>query len=400
MQDAGQIQRNFAAQRVRQLTGSATLAASQRVREMRDRGITVIDFGVGEPDFPTPAHVVAAAKDALDRGFTHYSPASGHPPLLRAISHTAQRDYGISYDPKSEIVVTPGAKQALFEIFLALVETGDEILLPEPAWVSYSAGIHLAGGTARPIPLSPQNGYRLTDEILSAAVTARTKGLVLCSPSNPTGHVLTEEELAAAAAVARRHDLFVISDQIYEKIRYDGRVLRTIAALAGMRERTLIVGGFSKAYAMTGWRLGYLMGPEILVREVKKVHEHSATVAATFSMVAATAALEGPQEPLERMVQVYQHRRDIVAGHLSTLSGVLLPHMEGAFYAFPDVGALGIDSTTLASRLLDEAHVSVTPGVAFGASADRHIRISYAVDETSLDEGLARIRRFCEGSLA
>lgn len=397
MDGQGDRVRDFPTERVRELTGSATLAASRRVREMREKGIAVIDLGVGEPDFPTPDHVVAAAKDALDRGDTHYSPAAGHPPLLDALSRIAQKDYGLLYDPRKEIIVTPGAKQALFEIFLALVGPGDEILLPEPAWVSYSAGIHLAGGRAIPIPLSPEDGYRLTEDILRAAVTPRTKGLVLCNPSNPTGHILSEDELSAAAAIARRYDLFVISDQIYEKIRYDGAPLRTIAALPGMRERTFIVGGFSKAYAMTGWRLGYLMGPATLVTEALKTHEHSVTTAATFSMVAATAALDGPQEPLEAMVRTFQARRDLVKERLGKIPGVMLPPMEGAFYAFPAVRSFGLDSGEFARRLLEEAHVSVTPGAAFGASADGHVRLSYATDTASLEEGLTRFQLFTTG---
>ena len=382
------------ASRVRHVSPSATLAASRLVREMREKGIDVIDLGVGEPDFPTPPHVVAEAKAALDAGATHYAPAAGLPVLRQAIVERAAEDYGLDYDPGREVVVTPGAKQALFEIFLAMVDPGDEVLVPEPAWVSYGAAIHLAGGRPRFVPLDAADGYRLTADALEEAVGPRTVGIVLSNPTNPTGRVLSSPELEALALVAERHDLFVVSDQIYEEIRYDGRSLQSVASLPGMRDLTFIVNGFSKAYAMTGWRLGYLMGPSPWVEAVLKVHEHSVTTAATFSMQAAAAALRGPREPLRAMVQAFERRRDIVASALSEIPGIRLTPIEGSFYGFPDVGALGLDSPTLARRLLEEAHVSVTPGVAFGASADRHVRLSFATDDETLGAGLRRIERF------
>lgn len=382
------------ASRVQGVAPSATLAASRRVREMREKGIDIIDLGVGEPDFPTPAHIVAEAKAALDAGATHYAPPTGLPVLRQAIVEHAAESYGLNYDPVRDVIVTPGAKQALFEIFLAMVDPGDEVLVPEPAWVSYREAIRMAGGLPVPVPLDPSDGYRLAAERLEAAVGPRTAGIVFSSPSNPTGRVLSMSELHDVALVAARHDLFVVSDQIYEDIRYDGRALATVASLEGMAGRTFIVNGFSKAYAMTGWRLGYLLGPSRWVEAVLKVHEHSVTTAATFTMQAAATALRGPRGPLTAMVEAFRHRRDMVVDALSTVPGVRLTPIEGAFYAFPDVGCCGLDSRALAARLLDEAHVSVTPGIAFGSSADSHIRLSFATDNTSLEAGLSRIASF------
>lgn len=381
----------FVASRVRDLAPSPTLAVSDRARQLKAQGVDVIDLGGGDPDFITPRHIREAAAEAMNAGDTHYVASPGIPALRKALADKLQRDNGVEVEPNGGIVVTPGGKQALFEATLALVEPGIDVLVPEPAWVSYVPMIELAGGTAVPVPLDPDDNWRLTSEKLAAALTPRTRILLLNSPNNPTGRVLDDAELAAAASCAREHDLLVFSDEMYEKILYDGHRHTSIAALPGMAERTLIFNGFSKAYAMTGWRLGYVAGPAPYLQQIEKVHSHSVTCATSFVQKAGIAALTGPQEFIAEMVSAWDRRRRTVAAGLERINGLRCPLVEGAFYAFADIRATGMTSSEAADRFLREAHVAVTPGIAFGAAGEGHVRLSFATDDESLAAAVERI---------
>ena len=381
----------FIAQRVRDLAPSPTLAVSDRARQLKAQGIDVIDLGGGDPDFITPAHVRAAAIDAMNAGDTHYVASVGIPGLRRAIAEKLEADNGIAVDPAGEIIVTPGGKQALFEATLALVEPGVDVLIPEPAWVSYGPMVELAGGRPVGVPLDPDDDWRLTAERLEAAVTPATRVLLLNSPNNPTGRVLDEDELAAAAELARERDLLVFSDEIYEKIVFDGHRHTSIAALAGMAERTLVFNGFSKAYAMTGWRLGYVAGPRPYLEQIEKIHSHSVTCATSFVQQAGIAALAGPQDFIAEMVAAWDRRRRTVAAGLNRVSGLSCPLVEGAFYAFADVRGTGLASIEAADLLLKEALVAVTPGIAFGPAGEGHVRLSFATSDALLAQAVERI---------
>ncbi|MBX6340962.1 MAG: pyridoxal phosphate-dependent aminotransferase, partial [Thermomicrobiaceae bacterium] len=290
------------ADRVDALQPSPTVAVSDRVRALRQQGLDVIDLGGGDPDFPTPEHVCAAAADAMLGGDTHYVASAGLPELRRAIARKLQDENGIAADPAA-VIVTPGGKSALFSAVLALTGPGDDILMFDPGWVSYEPMATIAGAGTVHVPLDPRANYRVTREAIEEHLTPRTRLMIVNTPNNPTGRVLTREELDAIAAVAAERDLVVISDEIYEKIVYDGRQHVSLASLPGMAERTLTVNGFSKAYAMTGWRLGYIAGPKPLIDQIMKIHSHSITCATSFAQRGAVAALEGPQEFIARMVE-------------------------------------------------------------------------------------------------
>jgi aspartate aminotransferase len=373
------------------LAPSPTLAVSDRARRLKAEGIDVIDLGGGDPDFITPAHIRQAATDAMNAGDTHYVASNGTPALRKAIAKKLRDDNGIEVDWNGGIVVTPGGKQSLFEAALAFVEPGVDVLIPEPAWVSYVPMAELAGGRTIPVSLDPDDNFRMTRAALEAAVTPQSRVIVICSPNNPTGRVLAADELDAIAGFARDHDLLVFTDEMYEKILYDGHRHVSIATLPGMAERTLTFNGFSKAYAMTGWRLGYVAGPKQYLAEIAKVHSHSATCATSFVQAAGVAALEGPQDFVGDMVAAWDRRRRNVAAGLDAIDGLHCPLVEGAFYAFVDVRGLGLSSTDAADLLLREAHVAVTPGIAFGAAGEGHVRLSFATSDALLEAAVDRI---------
>lgn len=378
------------AERVRQLRPSPTLAVSDRARALRQQGIDVIDLGGGDPDFPTPTHICQAAADAMFRGETHYVASAGIPELRRAIARKLQAENRIPVTP-DEIIVTPGGKAALFVSILALVGPGDDVLMFDPSWVSYEPMVLMAGARCLHVPLLPEENYRITREAIEAVLTPQTRLMIVNSPNNPTGRVLTREEAEAIVAVAQEHDIVVISDEIYEKIIYDGREHLSLAAFPGMAERTLTVNGFSKAYAMTGWRLGYVAGPAPLIRQIMKVHSHSATCATSFAQWGGVAALEGPQDVIDAMVAAWDRRRRFVTERLNAIPGFRCPLPEGAFYAFPDVSGTGLSGQDVAQKLIEEAYVGVTPGDAFGASGSGCIRLSFATADELLERALDRI---------
>lgn len=377
----------FVRDRVGMLSPSPTIAVAKQAQALRRSGVDVVDFGPGEPDFDTPMHIREAAITALRDGFTHYAPSRGTPELLAAIATTLEQNSGLIYDATTEIVVTPGAKQALLEAILTAVESGDEVILFDPGWGSYDAIVRLAGGT--PIHVELKRDFSLDLERLNAALTPRSRAMVVGSPGNPTGYVLTTAELQSIADVCIRHDLLLISDEIYDQIWY-GTPPRSPGSLPGMRERTVTVNGLSKAYAMTGWRLGYAAAPASFISEMLKVQEHSVTTATSFAQAGGVAALTGPREPITEMVQEFARRREIVVDGLNRLPGVHCLPPDGAFYVFPDVSGTGLTGTELAQRCLQQ-RVAITPGIGFGDAWDTHVRLSFATTEERIRTGLERM---------
>ncbi len=369
------------------------MAISDRARQLQQEGINVVNLGGGDPDFDTPQHIQDAAVEAIRKGFTHYVNSKGTPEIRKAIAEKYRREAGLTYDPASEIIATASGKVALYIALAALVDPGDEVLLLEPAWVSYRPIVQLLGGVPVGVSLSFENNFLVADEILEKHISAKTKAVIVNSPNNPTGRVLTAAERESIARVAARHDLWVITDDIYEKIIYDGLVHKTLAALPGMQERTIVVNGMSKAYAMTGWRLGYLAGPAAAVGEILKVQQHLVTCAASFTQVAGVAALEGGCGCVDAMVAEYDKRRRTIAAALNAIPGVRCPLPEGAFYFLPCVDYKGMNSFKLAEYLLDVAHVAVTPGAAFGQAGEGCIRLTFATSLANLQEAVRRIDR-------
>lgn len=373
--------------RVRSIPSSPTVVFRELAQDRLDAGYQVFDLTIGEPDFDTPAHIVESAYHALRAGFTHYVNSRGISELLVVISEKLQKDNGLCYAPGDEILVTLGGKQAIFCVIMAVIQEGDEVLILDPAWVSYDPMVRLAGGTPVHIPLSIVDNFHVSEAALASHLTERTRMIIVNSPNNPTGRVLTRAELGAIASVAARANLLVISDEIYEKLVYDGREHVSIASFPGMRERTFVVNGFSKTYAMTGWRLGYVAGPAHLMNAVLKVHQHSVTCATSFAQKAAVAALTGPQDDIERMVTEFKARRDLIVQGLNSIPGVKCPPVEGAFYAFPDMSTYG-PGDEVGKALLQQGGVALIPGSAFGASCGNHLRLSFAASRETLERAL------------
>lgn len=390
MQTQQRLPTDFLASRVRDAAPSPTLAVSDKARVLKAQGIDVVDLGGGDPDFITPEHVRKAAADAMNAGDTHYVASSGTPALRKAIAAKLKNDNGLEYDP-AEIIVTPGGKHALFEAMMATVEPGVDVMILEPAWVSYTPMVEMAGGNVVHVGLDSKDNFRVSRDLLESHVTPRTRGILINSPSNPTGRVLEESEFEAIAGLARDHDLLVYTDEMYEKILYDGHRHISIATLPGMFERTLTFNGLSKAYAMTGWRIGYVAGPKTFIDEIAKVHSHSVTHATSFAMAGGVAALTGPQEFIGEMVKAWDRRRRNVAASLSAIRGINCPLVEGAFYAFPDISGTGMNSLDFSDLILREAHVAVVPGTAFGDAGEGHVRLSFATSDENLEKAVERI---------
>ncbi|MEV5799698.1 pyridoxal phosphate-dependent aminotransferase [Streptomyces collinus] len=383
-----------AAARFHAVGESATYAVFDMVARMRAQGLEVVDLGGGEPDFDTAGHVVDEAVGALRDGFTHYTPSRGLPALLRAVSAKLAEDNGVVADAATDIVVTPSAKHALFAALVTVLDPGDELLVPTPSWVSYTEMARLIGARPVQVALDGADGFRITAELLERHVSPRTKALLVNSPNNPTGRSLTAEEAAVIARFAQEHDVLLISDEIYEKILYDGRAHLSLAAQPGCADRTITVNGFSKGYAMTGWRLGYAAGPTDLMAQLLKVQQHTVGCTASFVQRGGIAALTGSQEPVEWMGAQYAARRDLVVQGLNSLPGVSCSPPDGAFYAFADIRGTGFaDSASFAQWLLREAAVAVMPGSAFGAGGEGFVRLSFATSPQVLRTALDRMAR-------
>jgi len=386
--------------RASEVEESVTLAMTAKANAMRDQGIDVISFSAGEPDFDTPEHIKKAAADAMARGQTKYTPASGLLPLRKAVAAKFQRDNGLAYDP-SQIVVSCGAKHSLYNVMQAVLEEGDEAIIPAPYWVSYPAMVRCAGATPVIVATEEKDGLKMRPDQLRKAITERTKCLILCSPSNPTGMVYTAAELKAVADVCVEKDLLVISDEIYEKLVFGVPFASIATARPEMKERTVVVNGASKAYAMTGWRIGYAAGPKEIMTAAGRMQSQSTSNATSIAQYATIAALEGDQACVETMRVEYAKRRDYIVGRLRKIPGVACGEPQGAFYVFPRVSALYgkkfqgkaiTGSVAMSETLLEKAHIATVPGSGFGA--DEYIRLSYATSMEKISAGLDRIEKF------
>jgi aspartate aminotransferase len=366
-----------------------------RARALEAEGRSIVHLEIGEPDFDTPANVRAAAKQALDEGATHYAPFPGIPTLREAIAADATARKGFPVTP-DRVFVTVGGKGVMLYAILGIVDPGDEVIVPDPGYPIYESLVRFVGGTPVAIPIRMANDFRLDVDELASLITPRTRMLVVNSPANPTGGVLTRTDLERIAELAIRHDLAVLADEIYSRILYDGTEHVSIASLPGMAERTIVLDGFSKTYAMTGWRLGYAIVPPTLVQTYSQLIINTISCAPTFAQLGAVEALTGPQADVDAMVVEFRARRDLVVDGLNAIAGVSCLRPTGAFYAFPDIAGTGLTGAELAERLLHDAGVCVLAGTAFGGVGTGHIRISYANSRENLSLALDRIRGLVE----
>jgi len=386
------------ADRTKLIKPSVTLAIAAKAGKLRAEGIDVVNFSAGEPDFDTPEHIKAAAIDALRKGLTKYTDVKGIEPLREAIVEKYQKEYGLSYR-KEDVVVSCGAKHSLYNLLQAVVNPGDEVLIPAPYWVSYADMALLAGGAPKFIPTDESTGFRITPEQLQAGLSARTKVFFLNSPCNPTGATYSKDELVAIGKILEKHSCLICADDIYEKIVYDGFQVHNIVALCpNLRERTIIVNGVSKTYAMTGWRIGYAMGASDIMAATGKIQSQSTSNPTSIAQWAALEAVRGPQDAVAMMVREFHKRRDAIVGRLNAIPGIHCLKPEGAFYVFPNIAALIGKSANgkklsspcdVADYLLDEAKVAGVPGEDFGSQ--QHIRFSYATSLADIEKGCKRI---------
>lgn len=393
------------AKRLSAVKPSPTLAVTTKAKELKAQGVDVVDLGVGEPDFPTPKHICDAAKVALDRGETKYVPVAGTLAFRQAICGKLKRENNLDYTP-DEITVNCGGKGTLYNLFIATVDEGDEVVIPAPYWVSYPDMVRLAGGTPVFVTGHEENGFKITPDDLEKAITPKTKWFVLNSPSNPSGAAYSREELRTLADVLARHEnVWIVSDEIYEHIVYDGFKSYSIAAVAPeLKNRTLTVNGLSKSFSMTGWRVGYAAGPVEVIKAMNKVQSQSTSHAVSFCQSAGVVALNSPMDFLAERNATFKARRDMVAAKLNAVKGMSCRTPEGAFYLYPSVaGCIGKktpdgkvieNDTDFASALLEAEGVAVVPGVAFGLSP--YFRLSYATSTEALEKACERIKRFCE----
>ena len=383
--------RDFETNRLKRSGLSPTVALNAKGIEMKEKGIDVLSFAAGEPDFDTPDAVKEAAIQAIRANQTHYTSAAGTISLRRVIARKLREENGIDSDENC-IIVTPGAKLALFQALLAFLEEGDECLVPTPAYPSYRAIIQMTGATYVPVPLKIEDGFHLTRRMLEEKVSDRTKMLIICNPCNPTGHVLTEEEIKDIAAFAEAHEILVISDEIYEKLIYDGRVHLSLGAIPSIQERVITLNGFSKSAAMTGWRIGYSSANPVLTKAMMKLQTNTVNCTAAFVQEASIAAFSCTEET-ELMRRSYLQRRDLICDGLNSIPGVFCPRAEGAFYAFFKIDYKGMTAEQLADYILEKAGVLVVPGTAFGEGGEKCIRLSFAADVHSLEMAIERMRK-------
>ena len=380
-------------ERAVQLTPSLTLSIDSKAKAMKAEGIDVCGFGAGEPDFDTPEHIKAAAIEALQAGFTKYTPSAGIPELRQAIAEKLASDNGLTYRA-SQIVVNNGAKHSCYNAILATCQPGDEVVIPSPYWVSYPEMVKLAGAEPVIVPTMERNSWKMRAEDFENAMTPRTKMLILNTPCNPTGSVYTREELQGIVDVAAEEDIYILSDEIYEKLVYDDAQHVSVASLSKQAyDLTITVNGFSKSYAMTGWRLGYLAAPDAVAKAVDSIQSHSTSHPASFAQRAAVAALKGDQQAVSDMREEFDMRRNYMIDRLSKIPNITAVKPQGAFYVLVNVSQLGLTSQNFADRLLSKANVAVVPGAAFGD--DRTIRLSYATSIDVIKKGLDRFQDFC-----
>ncbi|MGH7774733.1 MAG: pyridoxal phosphate-dependent aminotransferase [Candidatus Binatia bacterium] len=385
-------------ERTKVIKPAVTLAIAAKAQKLREQGVDLVNFSAGEPDFDTPEHIKEAAVQALRKGMTKYTDVRGIEPLREAIVEKYQRDHGLSYD-KEEVLVSCGAKHAIYNVFQAILNDGDEVLIPAPYWVSYPAIALLAGGIPRIVPTKEENGFRMTPEELRSSLTSKTRAFILNSPCNPTGATYGRDDLKGLSRILEQHDCLIISDDIYEKIVYDGLHFQNIVTInPKLRDRTIIVNGVSKTYAMTGWRIGYAIGPAPAISAAAKIQSQSTSNPTSIAQAAALEALRGPQDTVAEMVREFQKRRDAIVKNLNAMEGIRCFNPQGAFYVFPNIRPLlgkklmgkKIESSCdLAELLLDEARVAAVPGEDFGSA--ENIRFTYATSLKEVEKGCERI---------
>jgi aspartate aminotransferase len=375
------------------LNPSLTLSIDSKAKAMKAEGIDICGFGAGEPDFDTPDHIKAAAIAALEQGFTKYTPSSGLPELRQAIADKLAADNGLEYRP-SQVIVSNGAKHSCYNAILATCERGDEVIIPSPYWVSYPDMVRLAGAEPVIVQTNERNGWKMTAEEFENAMTPRTKMVIINSPGNPTGSVYSRAELEAIVNVAAEEDIYILSDEIYEKLVYDDAEHVSIASLSKQAyDLTITVNGFSKSYAMTGWRLGYMGAPEAIAKAVDSIQSHSTSNPCSFAQKGAIAALKGDQQPLSDMHDEFDMRRNYMYDRVSKIPNITAVRPLGAFYVLVNISQLGLTSQNFGDRLLSKANVAVIPGAAFGD--DRTVRLSYATSIDIIKKGLDRFQDFC-----
>lgn len=382
-----QISRRAAA-----LSPSLTLAIDAKAKQMKADGLDVVGFGAGEPDFDTPQHIKDAAAQAMANGFTKYTPSSGIPELRQAIAEKFKRDNNLTYKP-SQVIVSCGGKHSCYNVILATCQEGDEVLIPAPYWLSYPEMVKLASAQPVILPTSDQTEFKVTPDQLREAITPKTRLFILNSPSNPTGSVYSSAELKALSDICIEKGVLIMSDEIYEKLLYDGATHTSVASFSQAHyDHTILVHGFAKAYSMTGWRLGYLAAPEPIAKAIDAIQSHSTSNPTSFAQKGAVAALNGPQDHLAAWLTEYAKRRSFAHTKLNSIPGISCVNAKGAFYLFPKISSFGLSSTEFCARLLEEQKVAAVPGVAFGA--DEYIRISYATSLANIEKGLGRLEDF------
>ncbi len=374
------------------LSPSLTLAIDAKAKALKAQGEDVVGFGAGEPDFDTPQHIKDAAAKALSEGFTKYTPSSGMPDLRKALAEKFKNEKGLDYKP-SQIIVSCGGKHSCYNVIISTCEEGDEVIIPSPYWLSYPEMVKLASAKPVIIETTDKTEFKVTPEMLRSAITPRTRLFILNSPSNPTGTVYTPEEIKALGDICVENGVLIMSDEIYDKLLYDDAVHTSVATFSKThQEHTIIVHGFSKAYSMTGWRLGYLAAPEAIAAAIDAVQSHSTSNPTSFAQKGALAALTGPQDHLKLWLEEYSRRRTYAFQRLNSIPGIKCINAKGAFYLFPNISRTGLKSTEFCAKLLEKEKVAAVPGIAFGA--DDYIRISYATNLKNIEKGLDRMERF------
>ncbi len=387
---------DFAAERMKDIPFSNIRRLFERVAQLNAQGRAPVPFYIGQPDFDTPEHIKQAAHQALDNGLTAYTSNYGLPALQQAIAAKLGRENGIQVDAARQIIVTVGSNEAVFAAMLAFLNPGDEVLIPDPSWLHYFYCARLAGASVVSVPLREENGFQLDPDDVKRLITPRTKMLVLNSPHNPTGAVLSRESLLAIAGLVEMHHLLLLSDEIYEKMIYDGLAHFSPGSIEAIKDQTITVNGFSKSYAMTGWRVGYVAASPSLVSAMIRVHQYTVICATSFAQAGALAALTGPQDCVDQMFAEFARRRKVVVESLQQTTGLSLVPPAGAFYAFPSIKTLAASSQATADGLLEKANVAVIPGSAFGDYGEGFIRISFACSLEKVKEGMQSIARFCQ----